>query len=70
MQLVDCGWRHHNCIGILHMIPKYRKYHTQIQGFVTSKGNFLDRDEAKELAFNCGQIYKTIAKTLTSEDLW
>jgi hypothetical protein len=37
---------------------------------LTSKGNFLDRNEALILAKKTGQIIETEAYILTSEDLW
>lgn len=40
------------------------------QGFLDDKGRFLRRTPAKNHAFKCGQITKTISNTLTSEDLW
>ncbi len=40
------------------------------QGFITSAGRFVDREEAREIAFACGQVIQTISRTLTSEDLW
>ncbi len=40
------------------------------QGFIDDKGNFLYRLEAKEHAFECGQITSTISNVMTSEDLW
>lgn len=70
---VICGWRHHNCLGLMyefmhgHLLDKFC-----IQGFLTSKGNFLTRESAKELAIKIGQVIedKMISDTLTSEDLW
>jgi hypothetical protein len=41
-----------------------------IQGFVDDKGNFLDREQARVIAFDCGQVTKLIGCELTSEDLW
>lgn len=40
------------------------------QGFVDSEGNFLTRDEAKEVALKAGQIKKSHKGTLFSEDVW
>jgi len=40
------------------------------QGFLTSTGRFVGREEAREIAFACGQVQKTVSRTLTSEDLW
>lgn len=69
--MVVCGQRHHNCYGILHQFLRDKvDIIKSDEGFLTSKGNFLTRDEAKELAFRIGQITETISTTLTSEDLW
>lgn len=40
------------------------------QGFVDSKGNFLTREEAKEVALRAGQIKKSHKGLLFSEDVW
>lgn len=39
------------------------------QGFVTKDGEFVDRKEAAEIAFKCGQILKPSTE-LFSEDLY
>jgi len=69
--IVLCGWRHHNCIAIasaMH-IPKSTKY---VQGFLTSKGMFVDREEGAAMAIAAGQVEEgaQISKCLTSEDLY
>jgi len=40
-----------------------------IEGFVTTSGMFLDREEAADLAFRMGQIKSPVEK-LKSEDLY
>ena len=40
------------------------------QGFLTDKGEFLNRVEAKKHAQACGQIIDTEFNELYSEDLW
>jgi hypothetical protein len=40
------------------------------QGFLTSAGRFVDRDEALEIARSAKQVDKIIGSVLTSEDLW
>jgi hypothetical protein len=66
-----CGHRHHNCFGILYELQKGRaNLSICTEGFLTSKGNFLDRNEALILAKKTGQIIETEAYILTSEDLW
>ena len=42
-----------------------------IQGFITDKGEFLDRVQGAKYAIGCGQIEKLKwAPNLYSEDLW
>lgn len=41
-----------------------------VQGFIDSDGNFLTRDQAKQVAVLSGQIPKTHVGELYSEDLW
>uniref|UniRef100_A0A6M3KX46 Uncharacterized protein n=1 Tax=viral metagenome TaxID=1070528 RepID=A0A6M3KX46_9ZZZZ len=48
---------------------------TEIQGFVTDDGKFVDRNEAFEIAIACGQIKdpgpsKVRMRILMSEDLY
>lgn len=64
--------RHHT---IIHHIAIERGLLSEMQqestqGFITSAGRFVDRQEAREIAFACGQVIQTISRTLTSEDLW
>lgn len=40
------------------------------QGFIDHRGVFLTREEAKEVAIQCGQIDKNHDGTLYSEDIW
>ena len=54
-------WRHHNCI-YAHCQTKLSKGSgkNQVQGFLTSRGRFVDRWQAMELAYESGQVdYKT-----------
>lgn len=34
------------------------KNHREIEGFITDKGKFVDREEAAIIAYDCGQIKK------------
>ena len=56
--VVLCGHRHNyiigQCIGLLG--KKQFEMGEYIQGFLTSKNRFLDREEAAKLAIECGQI--------------
>jgi hypothetical protein len=40
------------------------------QGFLTSKCRFVTREEAKEIAFQAGQIKEKKSLVFTSEELW
>ena len=66
--IVFAGWRHHNCFTPMVLLPEWKKFkHTQ--GFLTSKGNFVDRREGGKVAFNAGQIDEE-NECLFSEDLY
>jgi len=43
---------------------------TEDQGFITSTGRFVYRNEAEEIARAAGQVDELIGSILTSEDLW
>lgn len=75
--LVICGFRHPDVIGILPINNSKRndgKVYECTQGFITSKGRFVDRVEAYKIAKREGQLLegadfegKTI---LFSEDIY
>jgi hypothetical protein len=68
--LCASGWRHHNCFTVLNAaLPNRDKIGREVQGFLTSKGRFIDRKEAGQLAFDSGQIEEVSAR-LFSEDVW
>ena len=69
---VVSGRRHHNCyyIASVCLAEKYSEAKgTCVQGFLTSKDNFLDRKEAGKLAFEQKQIPEP-TNCLFSEDLY
>jgi hypothetical protein len=70
---VVCGRRHHNCFTTVAIITsknlKEMNYGKCIQGFLTSKNMFLNREEAGKLAFETKQINKP-TDCLFSEDLY
>lgn len=77
---VICGHRHHNCIGTFAQMMGFpysdeamRIHQTEIQGFLTNTNRFVEREEAREIAFKAGQItlesYNNIRR-LHSEDLY
>jgi hypothetical protein len=46
--------------------------HGDIDGFMTSTGRFVDRDEAKQVAIASGQVHerwKTVSRDLLSSDV-
>lgn len=74
--IVASALRHCNCFTLLAAIypdldymdsSKYK--HRPMQGFLTSKGRFVDRKEGGEIAFAAGQT-ETLIEKLHSEDLW
>lgn len=63
--VVLCGWRHHNCINIKRAMSFLTAFYKTTQGFLTSGGNFVNREEAYKIHYN------TFEKgTLFSEDLY
>lgn len=71
--IVASGWRHHNCYTILWALYPQRDYlNNTTQGFLTSKGRFVDRSEAMIIALNAQQIEKSPRSSdeLYSEDLY
>ena len=75
---VICGRRHHNIYATVMIIngksmtaiEKMTEANGKaIQGFLTSKDRFLNREEAGKLAYEMKQITK-ITKCLFSEDLY
>ena len=55
--IVVCGHRHGDCFQMIgNLNERWRKVHCVNQGFITHKGEFLDRKEAYKHAVVCGQI--------------
>ena len=83
--IVVGGWRHGNCISILKTMF-YDNYQTneeddkkrihvlnnQTQGFLTSKGNFIDRIVGLKMAKESNQLLNpdNIGSELFSEDIY
>ncbi len=63
------GFRHGDCIHLAVKIFPNTKIAQDAQGFLTSKGRWVDRDVASEIACNAGQILKDKGMLL-SEDLY
>lgn len=54
-------WRHLNVIHAFRKISGLRTVAAEVDyvdGFLTSRGNFVDRVQASEIAYNAGQISK------------
>lgn len=64
------GWRHFDCVHTYIAITHHINKDIEItQGFLTSKGRFVDSKEAGQIAFEAGQISKP-TDCLVSEDLY
>lgn len=63
---IELGYRHHD---IWHRFPGELQRSPNAQGFYTSKGRFVDREEAANIARNSGQL-KDNSVILFSEDLY
>ncbi len=50
-------------------LPTRSKYETEVQGFLTSRGNFVDREQAAVNALAAGQLTEPQDR-LFSEDVW
>ena len=71
--IVFCGWRHPNCIYQMVAITGLKNHEAgkSIQGFLTNKNRFLNREEAAELVLLTGQLKKLqYGNILYSEDLY
>lgn len=74
--IIFCGWRHLNCMYQMVAITGKRSIESEvgeiIQGFLTSKNRFVDREEGAEIALENGQIeeLKYSNNKLYSEDLY
>ncbi|NPV12936.1 MAG: hypothetical protein HPY57_14285 [Ignavibacteria bacterium] len=73
--IVFCGWRHQNCLYQMVAITGFTNHEAghSIEGFLTSKNRFVDREEAMKIAIEAGQVKEkeTCNKCkLFSEDLY
>ena len=63
--------RHHHIIQFMADLDIPKRFRgPEFQGFITSEGKFVDREEAKEIVDKNGQRIAEHATVLTSEDLW
>ena len=71
--IVFSGWRHGNCIyqmvAITGLKSNPNESGPEVQGFLTNKNRFVDREEAAQIAFDAGQT-ETLLVRLFSEDLY
>jgi len=66
------GWRHPNCIDTVAAVEWPHgevRVAQKDQGFLTSRGRFVGREEAAKLAWAAGQTFRELT-SLTSEDLY
>ncbi len=71
--IVFSGWRHGNCIYQMVAVTGLRSCPSEsgpeVQGFLTNKNRFVDREEAAQIAYEAGQTEKLLVR-LFSEDLY
>ena len=69
--IVFCGWRHSNCLYQKVAITGLADSESgeNVQGFLTNKNRFVDREEAAIIAFDAGQIKEKLIR-LHSEDIY
>lgn len=70
--VVLCGFRHGDVISqVLPLIEKRQfELGEHIQGFITSKNRFVDREEGAKIFIDCGGVLKYSETKLYSEDLY
>lgn len=70
--VVLCGWRHPYIIGQSSALLGKKQYEMgeYVQGFLTSKGRFLDREQAAKLFVENGGKLNYSTDELFSEDLY
>lgn len=68
--IVICGYRHNNCISLLALFYPNGEYKAKcIQGFLTSKNRFVNREEGAQLWKEQGGVLN-YSNELFSEDLY
>lgn len=70
--VVMCGWRHANIIGQCCALLDKKQFEMgeYVQGFITTKNRFLDREEAAKLWIENGGKLNYSTEELFSEDLY
>lgn len=64
---IELGWRHPD---ILHRFKGEVSINPRDQGFYTSKGRYVNREDGLIIARKANQVDRIIGSILTSEDLW
>lgn len=71
---VLAGWRHFNILPIAKLLNRKMIGPDHTQGFLTSKGRFVNRQEGRVIAYNAKQTKSLISngkiKDLFSEDIY
>ena len=74
---VISGFRHHNCISTAKImwemagkdLNNFRElFQEKVQGFLTSKGRFVDRWQAMYIAYTAGQV--NVKRAFTLSEKW
>lgn len=69
--VVLAGYRHNNCFSAAIQLGYTGHINADEQGFLTSKGRFVGREEAKLIAERAGQLKQdSVFKKLISEDIY
>ena len=69
--IMVCGHRHPNCFKVWRYIqPHIKSVIQEVQGFMTDKGDFLDRISARKHFVECGQGTPEWDDELDSLDLY
>lgn len=63
--------RHHNILHLMYDIKVSNGFGDVVQGFLSTHGDFYNREDAAKIALNNHQIEKLMSPPdLYSEDLW
>lgn len=71
-EIIVMGKRHVNCLETAYHLGLKQPYVQIAQGFMTDKFEFLNRQQGRTHAINCGQVKEENLEytDLYSEDLW
>lgn len=70
--IVFCGYRHGHCISQINAITGKKLFELgeHVQGFLTNKNRFVDREEGGKIFMENGGKLKFSSRDLFSEDLY